>query len=174
MNDPIINCWRRWSTGGHLFLIEMRNGWRRLDRTVTACRFGSGGSFSAGTGRLTRIQLRRKNECGDDEREEQDPAAATAEGPEATARATNHDGPALGDPDNRLSNGSDYCRKKKKKVFRKMRQFPNVFCCSSTVGLFLASKVRSRPNQDKVEESLIVLLGRSLIEGLIEWPITAL
>lgn len=46
---------------------------------------------------------RQEEEMSDEERNEQDPAAAaTAEGPEATARATNHDGPALGDPNNRF------------------------------------------------------------------------
>ena len=35
-------------------------------------------------------------------------AAATTEGPEATARATNHDGPAGGDPDSRLGDANPF------------------------------------------------------------------
>ena len=59
----------------------------------------SGGG--SGSGGLTGLQLHQEEETGDEVRELQDPAAATTattEGSEATARATNHDGPARGDP----------------------------------------------------------------------------
>ena len=63
---------------------------------------GSGSSGGGSGGHLTGLQLHRQEEeeTGDEVRELlQDPAAAaTTEGSEATARATNHDGPARGDP----------------------------------------------------------------------------
>lgn len=66
---------------------------------------------SGGSG-LARLQQQQRQRQQHQQRDDSRPvipatATATTEGPEATARATNHDGPARGDPDSLLGTRRD-------------------------------------------------------------------